>query len=303
MALKVAPGPKLSERTTLRLGGRARAEVVLSSPEDAHGLADELARHDCRPFILGWGSNLLAVDTDLDIAVVSLEPPQSGAPEIVEQAACCDGSGAQKVLVRAGGGLMLPKFINWAAKLGLSGIEGLAGIPGTVGGAVAMNAGSYGRETAELLTRVRLWDAQNGLRWIGPAQWAARYRSFQPDGIAPPWLVVEAELALTSAAPEAVRAVVDANLARKKASQPVSAATCGCVFKNPEGGSAGRMLDEAGFKGKSLGGMGFSPMHANFLVNEGRGTAVAALELIAKAREAVKARFGVELELEVRVVR
>ncbi|WP_243358329.1 UDP-N-acetylmuramate dehydrogenase [Fundidesulfovibrio terrae] len=300
MALKVAPGPKLSERTTLRLGGRARAEIVLASPEDAHGLADELARHDCRPFVLGWGSNLLAVDTDLDIAVVSLE---AGGPEIVEQQACCDGRSGEKVFVRAGGGLMLPKLVNWAAKLGLSGLEGLAGIPGTVGGAVAMNAGSYGRETGELLTRVRLWDAKEGLRWIGPAQWSARYRSFAVDGVAPPWLVLEAEMALESASPEAVRAAVDANLARKKASQPVSAATCGCVFKNPEGHSTGKMLDELGFKGKSLGGMCFSPMHANFLVNEGRGTAKAALELIAKAREAVKGRFGVELELEVRVVR
>ena len=82
----------------------------------------------------------------------------------------------------------------------------------------------------------------------------------------------------------------------------MSAATCGCVFKNPQGASAGRMLDELGFKGKSLGGMCFSALHANFLVNEGRGTAKAALELIAKAREAVMGRFGVELELEVKVV-
>jgi len=300
MALKVAPGPKLSERTTLRLGGRAQAEIVVTSPEDADSLGAELARHGASPLVLGWGSNLLAVDEELDLVVVSLEPAD---PVLLEPAACCAGQEGGKVTVRASGGLMLPKLVNWAAKLGLSGLEGLAGIPGTVGGAVAMNAGSYGRETAELLTRVRIWDLRGGMRWIGPAQWNTGYRRFAPDGGLWPWLALEAEMTLTASSPERVRALVDANLARKKATQPVSTATCGCVFKNPEGLSAGKILDELGFKGKSLGGMCFSPMHANFLVNEGRGTAKAALDLIAKAREAVKAAYGVELELEVRVVR
>jgi UDP-N-acetylmuramate dehydrogenase len=299
MAIKVLPGPKFSERTTLRLGGRAQAEILLESPDDAGELAVELGRHASKPFVLGWGSNLLALDADLDLAVMSLAPVE---PVLVEQAACCAGQAGDQVMVRASGGLMLPKLVNWAAKIGLSGLEGLAGIPGTVGGAVAMNAGSYGRETADLLARVRIWDVAGGLRWIGPAQWIAGYRSFSPQGCDAPWLVVEAELTLKTATSESVRAGVDANLAKKKATQPVSAATCGCVFKNPEGESAGKMLDELGFKGKSLGGMSFSAMHANFLVNEGRGTAKAALELIAKAREAVLGRFGVELELEVKVV-
>jgi UDP-N-acetylmuramate dehydrogenase len=299
MAIKVLPGPKFSERTTLRLGGRAQAEILLESPQDSEELAGELCRHASKPFVLGWGSNLLAVDADLDLAVLSLAP---GDPSLVEQAACCAGQEGKQVTVCVSGGHMLPKLVNWAAKLGLSGLEGLAGIPGTVGGAVAMNAGSYGRETADVLARVRIWDASGGLRWIGPAQWTAGYRNFSPQGCGGPWLVLEAELALKAAAPEAVRAAVDVNLAKKKATQPMSAATCGCVFKNPEGMSAGKMLDELGFRGRSLGGMCFSTMHANFLVNEGRGTAKAALELIAKAREAVSGRFGVELELEVKVV-
>ncbi|MFZ5425723.1 MAG: UDP-N-acetylmuramate dehydrogenase [Thermodesulfobacteriota bacterium] len=300
MALKVLPGPRFSERTTLRLGGRAQAEILVESPEDAAGLAGELGKHASRPFVLGWGSNLLAVDADLDLAVVTLG---SAEPVLAGEAACCGGEGGGRVLVRAAGGLMLPRLVNWSAKAGLSGLEPLAGIPGTVGGAVAMNAGSYGAQTAGLLTRVRIWDPVGGTRWMGPAQWKAGYRSFVPEGVAAPWLALEAELALVPSEPGKVRAAVDATLARKKATQPVSAATCGCVFKNPEGESAGRLLDACGFKGKSLGGMSFSAMHANFLVNEGRGTAMAALDLVAKAREAVKSRFGVELELEVRVVR
>ena len=299
MAISLLPGPKFSERTTLRLGGRARCEVALETAADADGLAEALRAQDARPFALGWGSNLLAVDGEIGLAVVSLA--QQG-PEVVEDAQCCGSGSKGRVTVRAGGGLMLPKLVNWAAKAGLSGLESLAGIPGTVGGAVAMNAGSYGSDTAGLLTRVRIWDEADGLRWIGPGQWSAGYRKFSPEGAAGFWLALEAELSLAAASPEAVRKAVDETLARKKATQPVSAATCGCVFKNPEGASAGRMLDELGFKGKSLGGMCFSPMHANFLVNEGRGTAKAALELVAKAREAVKAAFGVDLELEVRVV-
>ncbi|MFP5223025.1 MAG: UDP-N-acetylmuramate dehydrogenase [Acidobacteriota bacterium] len=293
MALKVLPGPRFSERTTLRLGGRAQAEVHLEHPDDAEGLDRELARHAARPFVLGWGSNLLAVDAELDVAVVSLQA--EGAPQEIERGDTC--------IVRVPGGLMLPKVVNWAARQGLSGLEGLAGIPGSVGGAVAMNAGSYGRETAELLHRVRIWDAVSGLRWISPGEWIAGYRTFTPTGAAAPWLVLEAELALAPASPEAVRAAVDEVLARKKATQPVSAATCGCVFKNPPGQSAGLLLDRLGFKGKSLGGMSFSSMHANFLVNEGRGTATAALELISQATEAVRNEFGLELELEVKVVR
>lgn len=295
MALRLLPGPRFAERTTLRLGGRARAEIALEAPDDWEGLAGELSRHGERPFALGWGSNLLARDQDMDLAVVSLP---GGDPAVTGRTP--EGLAS----VRVSGGLMLPRLVNWAAREGLSGLEPLAGIPGTVGGAVAMNAGSYGAQTAELLARVRLWDARDGARWIGPEDWQAGYRSFQPQDLDPGafWLALEAELLMEPASPQAVREATDATLARKKASQPVQAATCGCVFKNPEGASAGRLLDELGFKGKSLGGMAFSTMHANFLVNEGRGTATAALELIAQARAAVRAAKGVELELEVKVL-
>jgi UDP-N-acetylmuramate dehydrogenase len=305
MALKILPGPHFSERTTLRLGGRAQAEILLERPEDARDLAGELSRHASRPFVLGHGSNLLAKDSDLDLAVVALAP---GEPCLLSEQA---GGEPGKRIVRVSGGLMLPRLVVWAARKGLSGLEALAGIPGTVGGAVAMNAGSYGREMAEVLARVQVWDLAGGARWITPDQWRAVYRGFTPLSLGDPWIALEAELALTPADPKAVSAQISANLAKKRATQPVDAATCGSAFKNPPSGSgqglsagqsAGKMLDELGFRGKTLGGMGFSPMHANFLVNQGGGSAMAALELLDLAREAVRARFGVELELEVRVV-
>jgi UDP-N-acetylmuramate dehydrogenase len=294
VAIKVLPGPKLAERTTLRLGGRARAELFLESPEDAAGLGEALAGQAGSPFMLGWGSNLLALDHELDLAVVSLSG--KAQPEAVGQAE--DG----RQIVRVSGGCLLTKLIKWAGERGLAGLEGLSGIPGTVGGVVACNAGSFGVQTVELLSRVRLWTRQ-GLDWIGPQAWKAAYRSFEPLNISGPWLVVEAELILNISDPAAVKTRSAEVLARKKASQPLDAASCGCAFKNPAGDSAGRLLDQCGFKGRSLGGMAFSAKHANFLVNEGHGCAAAALELIDKARAEVKKRYGVELELEVRVVR
>ncbi|GAB6036825.1 UDP-N-acetylmuramate dehydrogenase [Fundidesulfovibrio butyratiphilus] len=293
MALKVLPGPKLSERTTLRLGGRVQGEIVVTSPEDAAGLDHALPKVASRALMLGWGSNLLAADRDLDLALVTL--PGAMSPEVVRR----EGDAA---IVRIGGGFLLPKLINWAGAHGLSGLENLTGIPGSVGGAVAMNAGSYGTQTADVLERVRVWSADGGVTWLAPDQWKAGYRSFTPVGPSIPWLVLEAEYRLASGASQAIAQACREVMAKKKATQPVNAATCGCAFKNPEGDSAGRMLDLCGFKGKSVGGMAFSTLHANFLVNLGAGTSDAALELLARAREAVKSRFGVELELEVRTI-
>ena len=300
MAIKVLPGPVFARRTTLRLGGRAAAELRLETPGDALELSRELSRQASGPFMLGRGSNLLAADHDLDLAVVSLEP---GEPRVPESPACCGGQG-RTVPVLVPAGFLLPRLVNWAASHGLSGLEALAGIPGTVGGAVAMNAGSYGVQTADILERLFFWDEAGGARWIGPAQWRAAYRAFTPADVPAqaPWLALEAQFGLTPDTPEAVLARMGDILARKKATQPVSAATCGCAFKNPQGQSAGRLLDSLGFRGKRVGGMCFSPMHANFLVNEGGGTAEAALELIGQAREAVRAAHGLELELEVRVL-
>ena len=293
MALKVLPGPKLSERTTLRLGGRVQGEIVVTSPEDAAGLDDALQKIASRSLMLGWGSNLLAADHDLDLAVVT--QPGSDLPRVVRQK-------GETSVARVSGGHMLPKLINWAGAQGLSGLENLTGIPGTVGGAVAMNAGSFGAQTADLLDRVLVWSAGRGVEWLSPGQWLAGYRSFAPTGFCEPWLALAAEYRLVAGDPRAIAQACREVMAKKKAAQPVNAATCGCAFKNPEGDSAGRLLDVCGFKGKSVGGMAFSTLHANFLVNLGGGTSGAALELLSLAREAVKARFGVELELEVRTV-
>ncbi|MEW5773828.1 MAG: UDP-N-acetylmuramate dehydrogenase [Thermodesulfobacteriota bacterium] len=294
MALAVHPGPALSERTTLRLGGPALAEVVLSRVDDAADLAGVLSGLGGRPVVLGRGSNVLAADGPLPLVLV--RPAGEPAPRVVRWLSA-------EVVVRAEAGTGLPKLLGFARAEGFSGMEGLTGIPGSVGGAVAMNAGSYGCETGSVLHRVLVHSERFGLDWRGREQVETGYRRFAPYPGADPglWLVLAAEFALRRDDPAAVGRRMKETFAKKAATQPLTAHTAGCVFKNPAGESAGRLLDACGFKGKRVGGMGFSPKHANFMENLGGGAAVQALELIAQARAAVRERYGLDLDLEVKL--
>ncbi|OIO04337.1 MAG: UDP-N-acetylenolpyruvoylglucosamine reductase [Desulfovibrionaceae bacterium CG1_02_65_16] len=302
MALQLIHEPRFAQRTTLRLGGPALVEAVARVEADLDelgALLPTLAGPTGRVLAIGAGSNLLAADGQHELVLVRAD--NAAAPQVE-----CK---TRDVLVRAGAGLGLPRLLGLCQRLGLSGLEGLTGVPGSVGGAVAMNAGSYGVETADALTRVRLWTPGGGLVWRAASACSFGYRHFDANfganegdatGL---YLVWEAEFRLTQDAPDAVRGRMLAVYAKKKASQPVTAKSAGCVFKNPAGSSAGRLLDEAGMRGKRLGGMAFSDLHANFLVNLGGGTAAQALELMDFGRHAVRARFGVDLQTEVVVLK
>lgn len=294
MAPEVRPGPELSARTTLRLGGRALAEVVLAGPEDAEGLGEALRALGGTPLALGGGSNILAADGELPVVVVA--PKLAGEPVVLRERP--EG----KIRVRVLAGVKLQRLVAWLATQGLSALEGLVGVPGTVGGAVAGNAGSYGDDMAGRLARVLVWTPETGNAWIGREGFTAGYRRFAPNGVRGFYLVLAAEFDCEVREPIAMRQEMVGYLEKKKASQPITAATAGCVFKNPPGGAAWRLLVQAGFRGKRLGDMAFSDVHANFLVNCGGGTGAQAFELIEAARETVRRQSGLELELEVRVV-
>lgn len=293
MALEVRPGPRLAERTTLRLGGHALAEVVLTRPEDAAGLAETLAGLGGTPLILGGGSNLLVRDGELPLVVVS--PRLVGEPEILRERFGC------AIRVRVGAGVKLQRLVAWLATQGLAGLAGLVGVPGTVGGAVAGNAGSYGCDLGSVLARVLVWTPGEGLVWIGREGFSAGYRHFALSGIAERFLVLAVEIDCQVDEPIDIRRTMIELVRRKRATQPIKAASAGCVFKNPVDVSAGKLLDAAGCRGRRLGNLAFSEIHANFLVNLGGGTGAEAFELIETAREAVRRRSGHELELEVRV--
>lgn len=293
MTLALTHTPDMSRLTTLRLGGNALALAVVRGAAGLEELGRRLPELGGKPFALGFGSNLLAAGGEAKLALV--QAANVSAPEFLAKP---DG----KTLVRVGAGFGLPRLLGLCQRAGLTGLEGLTGVPGRVGGAVAMNAGSYGVEIGSLLSRVRLWTPEAGLFWREAGECSFGYRHFDAGTGKSFALIWEAELLLTSDAPAAVRSRMEAVYAKKKASQPVTARSAGCVFKNPAGESAGRLLDQAGMKGKRVGGMAFSPMHANFMVNEDRGTSAQALELLELGRQAVRGRFGVELETEVVVL-
>jgi len=301
MSLTLTRDVLLKERTTLRLGGPVLAEAVVSCEAGLDELARALPGLGGQPLALGAGSNILAGDGPHALVLVRAASGSraDATPEVSTQT---EGSAGKTILVRAGAGLRLPRLLGFCQHAGLTGLEGLTGVPGSVGGGVAMNAGSYGVELGALLTRVRVWTPEGGLVWRKAEDCAFGYRHFNPELTAGFWLVWEAEFALRAEAPFAVRSRMEAAYAKKKATQPVTARSAGCVFKNPAGTSAGRLLDEAGVKGKRLGGMAFSTLHANFLVNEGNGTAAEALELLEYGRARVFDRFGLDLETEVKVL-
>lgn len=292
--LEITDSPKLAERTTLRLGGPAIAEVHVREAVDALKVEAACEKLGGAPLVLGAGSNLLAEDGALPVVLVR--------PHFEECLSLREEDGLP--LVRVGAGVRLPRLLARCAHWGLSGLEGLSGIPGTVGGAVAMNAGSFGCETGTHLHAVRIYSPATGIVDVDSSFLKFAYRSMQILGLTTWFFVLHATFALTHSPMNGITKVMRHNFFKKKSTQPVTAWSAGCIFKNPNPAQpAGMLLEQAGFKGKSLGGMAFSKLHANFLLNEGTGSAAAALELMAQAQEAVRAQHGVELEREVKVLR
>lgn len=291
--MRETASPLLSERTSIRLGGRAIAELCLESENDVFLLEERRKQLGGRLYFLGAGTNILAADGDLPVILVRYA--EAGEPEIV-------GEDGGKVFVRAGAAVPLPRLLRFCAARGLSGLEGLVGIPGSVGGAVAMNAGSFGCEVGPHLASVRFYDGAQ-IRDAAGAQLSYGYRHMRMPGGVADYLVLSGTFSLTRKAKDDISLLMRHKFFEKKSKQPVTAWSAGCVYKNPAPDrSAGKLLDAAGFRGKSLGGMMFSPLHANFLVNTGKGSAPAAFDLMRMAEEEVKRRFSIALEPEVRIL-
>ncbi len=291
--MRIINTPVLSDLTTISLGGPAIALILVEGQADLERLASELERLGGRPFMMGRGSNLIAADGALPITLVGLSPYED--PTLLEEK-----NGIAYVHVSAG--CSLPKLISWCARRGLSGLEGLSGIPGQIGGALRMNAGSFGMSFTDIVTEVQLYSPRFGYRTIkrNSLQPSYRHTAFPEDS--DDTLILSATLKLVHGNPSICRDTIKNYLLRKASVQPVHAHSAGCAFANPPGHSAGKLLDAAGFKGKSLGGMAFSEKHANFLVNLGQGTSSQALELLHIARETIIQRFGISLSLEVKIL-
>jgi UDP-N-acetylmuramate dehydrogenase len=299
--------PALAPLTTLRLGGTALAEIRLYNESDCEHLSDALAHTGGYPHILGGGSNLLIHDGDLPITVLrplfdsyqkdgSLAEPEllGPDPEALEN----------RMLIRAGAGISVPRLLAWCVRKGLAGLEGLIGVPGKLGGAIAMNAGAYGCSTVPLLYSLTVYTPEKGLHTLHTGDWIASYRTFSLTSPCAWYMVVSAVLSLRVTSPELLRSAMLDNFHKKISTQPVHAHTAGCIFQNPPGNSAGRLLDASGMKGQRCGALYFSSLHANFLVHDTQcgipGRTEDALYLIAKAQRAVQERFDIRLHCEVK---
>jgi UDP-N-acetylenolpyruvoylglucosamine reductase len=280
----VEHGVSLARFTTLGTGGPARAfarPTSLGELERALAWAEEDGLDIA---VVGLGSNLLAADAGVDALVLKLE----GELARVE----VDGD-----RLRAGGGAALAVCLHRARTAELGGLEFACAIPGTVGGAVRMNAGAYGSDTASVLERALVADA-SGVRWLDREELGLDYRR---SALRPGQVVAAAELRLRPRPLDEIKATVARMQAQRKAAQPTNKRTFGSVFANPAGHelTAGRMLEACGLKGYRLGGAQISPRHANFIENADGARSAEALALMAEARRRALERFGVELRREV----
>lgn len=273
----------LAEMTSLGIGGTTDL-LLIRRHEAIPGLLQLLDEQETPHKFLGGGSNLVVVDGELPFVVLQLV---KGDPEII-----LDGN-----VATVDAAADLGRTVTYCAKNNLGGMEGLIGVPGTVGGALRMNAGAYGTQIGSYVREVKVYRAaERRIEILRGEQISFEYRhtSFAPDDM---MLAVKLELP-SKPYPEILQGIRICN-EKRRSSQPLGQKSAGCIFKNPPGGSAGRMIDELGLKGFSHGDARVSERHANFFVNAGQASAADMLALIADVRERVQKAYGVTLENEV----
>jgi UDP-N-acetylmuramate dehydrogenase len=276
-------GAALADLTSLGIGGTTDL-LRIKNHESLPDLLGLLDASGTPHKFLGGGSNLLVDDGELPWVILQLVRPE---PDVV-----LDGN-----LARVDAAADLGRMITFCAKNDLGGMEGLIGVPGTVGGALRMNAGAYGMQIGSYVREVTLYRAASRkLEVLRGDQISFEYRhtSFAPDDM---MLAVILELP-SKPYKEILQGIRICN-EKRRSSQPLGQKSAGCIFKNPRGASAGRMIDELGLKGLSVGDAQVSDRHANFFVNAGHASAKDMLALIADVRERVQKNFGVSLENEV----
>jgi UDP-N-acetylmuramate dehydrogenase len=310
----------LSKYTTFNIGGPARVFVKPLDEGDLKKILSFSRRFSMPYYILGNGSNLLISDIGVNGVVIKLN-------------GTFNNFNFRKNLLTAGGGIALAALRSEALKKGLSGLEFTTGIPGTLGGAIAMNAGAGSSNIGGIVKRVQIMDKRGAVKWLSHKEIDFGYRSasFEKGSI-----ILKAELKLSSDSPVSIKKRISSIWKKRKGSQPIKDKSAGSIFKNPhvnarqsscqcdepdsssviakerlvlrslgEGGSnprgAGFLIEKAGLKGISCGRAYISPLHANFIINHGGATAKNVMKLIKIAQEKVSNKFGIRLELEIKI--
>ena len=276
----------MAKHTTLRVGGPADVYVEPSSEDDLAAILKFCSEREISFFVLGRGSNLLVRDGGFRGVVICLAHPSFSRIEI-------DGP-----RIRCGAGAKQKNVAVEAKRNGLSGVEFLEGIPGSIGGALRMNAGAMGSATFDAVESVRVMDHAGEVRELVPSEMAVEYRSCAT-------LKNQVALGVVFRCTPAPQAEIERRMkaySEKRWSSQPAAPSAGCLFKNPATIPAGRLIDELGLKGASVGGARIAMEHGNFLVNDGGATAKDVLELIEFLRTKAKAERGIDLHVEVEII-
>jgi len=287
LGVELRPGMSLTELTSLGIGGITDL-LLIRQFQHLPELIGLLRNEGIEYRFLGGGTNVLVGDGELPWVVLQLVSSQ---PDISLQGNFAHVHAAAD----------LGRTVTLCAKSNLGGMEGLIGVQGTVGGALRMNAGAYGTQIGAFVREVQVFRAQDGrIETLRGAQilFSYRHTSFGPDDI-----MLAVKLELPSKPYQEILQGIRVCNEKRRASQPLNQKSAGCIFKNPPGGSAGRMIDELGLKGYRMGDARVSDRHANFFINAGRATCADMLGLIDQVRERVRGAYGVELEEEVIVWR
>ncbi|MCW5874558.1 MAG: UDP-N-acetylmuramate dehydrogenase [Anaerolineales bacterium] len=294
-ALQAAFGERLQQDqslgryTSARIGGRADAVVVARSADELAHAAQTLWQLELPFVVMGGGSNMLVSDAGVREMV------------LLNQASQVQFHEGPDPSVWAESGAGLGSIARQAARKGLGGLEWAAGIPGTLGGAVAGNAGAHGGDMAACIELATILHREVGRQEWTPADLGFAYRESWLKRNPGQAVVLGAQLRLVQRPEAEIRAQMDEFLAHRRQTQPPGA-SMGSMFKNPAGNSAGRLIEQAGLKGKRIGNAQISPLHGNFFLNLGEARAADVFALIQEARQAVMDTAGIELELEVQLV-
>lgn len=281
---EVRIGEPMARHTTYRIGGPAALYCVLDTVHDVTAALRVLEEEDVEWTVVGKGSDLLVSDQGYAGAVLVL------GREFKRHSVEDD-------VLRAGAASVLAHLVQDAFSRGLAGLEWAVGIPGTLGGALVMNAGTREGSIGQYVETVTMFVPGQGLTLVHGRDVVWEYRR---SGVAGRGIILEASLAVTQGEPVRIRAQMERGLKERKAAQPLNLPSAGSVFVNPTGDSAGRLIESVGLKGLRLGGARVSPVHANFIVNEGGATAADVVGLIRKIRMTVKDGCGVDLRPEIK---
>lgn len=282
------PKEPMARHTSYRIGGPADFFVRADSPCAARQVMEACAEADVACLAVGRGTNLLVSDEGFPGVILTLGRDFKRMSTDLASSR-----------ITAGGAVLLSAVVQEAMRQELSGLEFAVGTPGSVGGAVRMNAGSREEWMGSVVSSVVLITAADGIRRVDARQirWEYRRTSIPADAV-----IAECEISMKESDPFFIRGRMEANMARRKKSQPLGLPSCGSVFKNPAGASAAKLIDDLGLKGKTIGGAQVSEVHANFIVNTGGAKASDVRSLMELVSSEVEKAYGITLEPEVRLL-